>query len=116
MAQRVGSDDFRWVVVAINIQRRVGGNLAELLETVSETLREREMVRRQISSLSAEGRLSAAILTGLPFVIGGYLFLVNREYLSLLFERTIGQLFLAAAVLLMMIGVFWMRKLIDIDV
>lgn len=116
MAVRVGSADFRWVVVAINIQRRVGGNLAELLETVSETLREREMVRRQITSLSAEGRLSAAILTGLPFVIGGYLFLVNREYLSLLFERTIGQIFLAGAAVLMAVGIFWMRKLIDIDV
>ena len=116
MAERLGSEDFRWVVVAINIQRRVGGNLAELLDTVADTLREREMVRRQIKTLSAEGRLSAIILVAMPFVIAAYLFTVNREYLGILFERTMGQAMMAGAVLLMGVGIVWMRKLIDIDV
>lgn len=116
MAQRVGSEDFRWVVVAINTQRRVGGNLAELLDTVAETLREREMVRRQVKTLSAEGRLSAIILIAMPFVIALYLFVVNPGYLSILFQRTIGQLMMAGALALIAIGVYWMRKLIDIDV
>lgn len=116
MAERVGSEDFRWVVVAVNIQRRVGGNLAELLDTVADTLRERSMVRRQIKTLSAEGRLSAIILVAMPFVIALYLFMVNRGYLSLLFERTVGQIMMAGAVVLMGIGILWMRKLIDIDV
>lgn len=116
MAQRTGSEDFGWVVVAINIQRRVGGNLAELLDTVADTLRERQMVRRQIKTLSAEGRLSAIILVAMPFVIALYLFTVNRAYLSILFERTVGQIMMAGAVVLMILGVAWMRKLIDIDV
>lgn len=116
MAERIDSDDFRWVTVAINIQRRVGGNLAELLETVAETLREREMVRRQISALSAEGRLSAVILTLLPIVLGVYMFVVNPEYIGTLFEETIGQLMILGGVALMVVGVLWMRRLIDIDV
>ena len=116
MAERIDSDDFRWVTVAINIQRRVGGNLAELLETVAETLREREMVRRQISALSAEGRLSAVILTLLPIVLGIYMFVVNPDYIGTLFEETIGQLMMLGAAALMVVGVLWMRRLIDIDV
>lgn len=116
MAERLDSEDFRWVTVAINIQRRVGGNLAELLETVSETLREREMVRRQISVLSAEGRLSAVILTLLPFGLAGYLTIANPDYIGQLFESAVGQLMILAAVALMGVGVVWMRRLIDIDV
>ena len=60
------SEDFGWVVMAIRIQREVGGNLAEILHTVADTLREREYLRRQVKALSAEGRLSGYILTALP--------------------------------------------------
>lgn len=116
MAERIDSDDFRWVAVAINIQRRVGGNLADLLETVSNTLREREMVRRQIQVLSAEGRLSAVILTLLPLFLGLYMFVVSREYIGVMFERTIGWIMLGGAAALMVLGVLWMRKLVAIDV
>lgn len=116
MAERLDSDDFRWVVVAVNIQRRVGGNLAELLETVSETLREREQVRRQIDVLSAEGRLSAVILTILPFAIGGYLAIINPSYIGQLFSHSVGQIMLLGAAILMIAGVLWMRRLIAIDV
>jgi tight adherence protein B len=116
MAERVDSDDFRWVVVAMNIQRQVGGNLAELLETVAETLRGREQVRRQISSLSAEGKLSASILIALPFVILGYLLLVNPTYLAPLFTNTIGLMMVGGVTFLMLVGVIWIRRLIDIDV
>jgi tight adherence protein B len=66
VAERMSSKDFEWVVMAVRIQRQVGGNLSELLLTVSTTLREREFLRRQVRSLSAEGRLSAYILCGLP--------------------------------------------------
>lgn len=116
MAERLDSDDFRWVAVAINIQRRVGGNLAELLETVAATLREREMVRRQIQVLSAEGRLSAVILTLLPVFLAVYMFVVSRDYIGVLFERLVGFIMIGGAVALMVIGVLWMRKLINIDV
>lgn len=116
MADRIGSDDFRWVTVAINIQRRVGGNLAELLETVSETLRAREQVRRQIEVLSAEGRLSAVILVLLPIGLAGYLALTNPDYIGQLFDSTVGQMMVVGAVAFMTVGIVWMRRLIDIDV
>ncbi len=116
MAERVGSDDFRWVVVAMNIQRQVGGNLAELLETVAETLRGREQVRRQITTLSAEGRLSAIILFALPFGLLGYLLLVNPEYLAPLLANQIGLLMIGVALALMFVGWIWIRRLIKIEV
>ena len=116
MADRIDSEDFRWVTVAVNIQRRVGGNLAELLETVADTLREREMVRRTIASLSAEGRLSAVILTALPVVLALYMVVVNPTYIGTLFTETLGQLMMLGAVTLMVLGALWMRRLIDIDV
>jgi len=116
MAERVGGDDFRWVVLAINIQRQVGGNLAALLTTVSNTLREREMVRRQIKVLSAEGRLSAIILVALPFLLAGYISIVNPGYLQQLFHATVGKIMIVIGVVLMTIGIAWMRKIIKIDV
>ena len=69
VAERFESKDFAWVVMAINIQRRVGGNLAELLETVAGTIREREYMRRQVAALAAEGKLSAFVLGGLPAAV-----------------------------------------------
>jgi tight adherence protein B len=116
MAERVGGEDFRWVVLAINIQRQVGGNLAALLSTVANTLREREMVRRQIKVLSAEGRLSAIILVALPFLLAGYISIVNPGYLQTMFDETIGKIMVAGGIVLMGIGIVWMRKIIKIDV
>ena len=116
MAERVGGEDFRWVVLAINIQRQVGGNLAALLTTVANTLREREMVRRQIKVLSAEGRLSAYILIALPFVLAGYISVVNPGYINSLFEETVGKIMIAGGLGLMVVGTIWMRKIIKIDV
>jgi tight adherence protein B len=116
MAERVGGEDFRWVVLAINIQRQVGGNLAALLTTVANTLREREYVRRQIKVLSAEGRLSAVILVALPFLLAGYISVVNPGYLQQLTEVTIGKIMIVMGIVLMGIGIAWMRKIIKIDV
>lgn len=116
MADRTGSDDFRWVVLAINIQRQAGGNLADLLTTVAQTLRDREAVRRQIKTLSAEGRLSAIILGALPFVIAGYISVVNPGYLSGLFSSSTGKIMIVAALGLMGMGIAWIRKIIRIDV
>ena len=84
LAERVGSPDFMWAVLAVNIQREVGGNLAEILDTVADTLRERAMLRRQIKVLTAEGRLSAWVLGLLPFGIALYMFAVNPDYIGLL--------------------------------
>ncbi len=116
MAERIGTDDFRWVSVSISIQRRVGGNLAQLLETVAGTLRERAATRRQIKALSAEGKLSAIVLVALPFGLGLYLFLGNPDYLRPLWTTGVGQVMMAAAGVLMAFGVLWMKNMIEIDV
>jgi tight adherence protein B len=117
MAARLDSDDFRWVVLAINIQREVGGNLAQLLDTVAEVLREREMLRRQIKVLSAEGKLSAIILIALPIFLALYLVLTNPDYIgTLVTSGLFGWLLVGGASLLMLAGVMWIRKLIQIEV
>jgi tight adherence protein B len=116
LAERVGSPDFRWAVLAVNIQREVGGNLAEILDNVADTLRERAQMRRQVEVLTAEGRLSAWVLTALPVAIAVYMFITNPEYIGLLVTAKLGIIMLSAAVVLLVIGVFWMRKIVDIDV
>jgi tight adherence protein B len=116
MAERVGGEDFKWVVLAINIQRQVGGNLAQLLQTVADTLREREQVRRQIKVLSAEGKLSAYILVALPFVLFGYLSIINPDYIHQLTGETVGKIAMIGALILIGIGALWMRKVVTIDV
>jgi tight adherence protein B len=116
MALRIGSEDFKWAIVAVKIQREVGGNLAEILDTVAATLREREAVRGQVKALSAEGRLSMYLLCGLPFVVAIYMMLVNPEYLSLLWTTKMGLVMLAVGGSLMSLGIIWMRKVVRIDV
>ena len=116
LSERVGSGDFKWAVLAVNIQRELGGNLAEILDNVADTLRERAQMRRQVRVLTAEGRLSAWVLTLMPIAIAGYMFAVNPEYISLLFTTKMGLVMLIGAGLLLVAGVLWMRKIVDIDV
>lgn len=116
LADRVGSDDFKWAVLAVTVQREVGGNLAEVLDTVSETMRERDQIRRQVDVLSAEGRLSLYILAGLPIVIGLYLAVINPEYFGLLFTTRIGIVMLVTAICLEVLGVIWMKRVVKINV
>ncbi len=116
LSERVGSGDFKWAVLAVNIQREVGGNLAEILDNVADTLRERAQMRRQIRVLTAEGRLSAWVLTLMPLAIGAYMFIVNPEYIGLLFTTKLGLIMVFGASILLVAGVLWMRKIVDIDV
>ena len=97
LATRVGSADFRWAVLAVNIQREVGGNLAEILDSVADTLRERATMRRQIRVLTSEGRLSAWVLAVLPCAIAIYMFAVNPKYIMLLVTTKLGLIMLATA-------------------
>ncbi len=116
VAERMGSRDFTWVVMAVRIQREVGGNLAEVLTNVSNTMRERERVRRQVKVLSAEGRLSALILGGLPPMFALYLVLVRPTYIKPLYEDPIGILMLCVMGFLFLVGVFWLRKVVKVEV
>ena len=105
-----------WVVMAIRIQRQVGGNLAELLDTVAATMREREYMRRQVASLSAEGRLSAWVLGLLPPLFMLYLVITQRSYIAPLFSDPRGWFMLAFGGLWLGIGVFWMSRLVKVEV
>lgn len=110
VAERMESKDFSWVVMAIRIQRQVGGNLAELLSTVAETLRERAYLRRHVKALSAEGRLSTWILGGLPPLFLIYLTLSKPDYVHPMYTTPLGWLMLATMAVLLTVGIFWMSK------
>jgi tight adherence protein B len=116
MASRINSDDLKWAVIAINVQRQVGGNLAEVLDIVANTVRERAYIRRQVRVLSAEGRISVAILAAIPFILLLYLAIVRPEYVSLLFTRTAGLIMLAFGAALLGLGVWVMLRIVRIDV
>jgi tight adherence protein B len=116
MAERMDSEDFGWVIQAIEIHREVGGDLAEVLDTVSGTIRERDQIRRQIKALSAEGRLSAWVLLALPFGVGGFIFLTNRPYLAELVNGgLLGWVMVGTGAVLMTGGVVWLRKLVRLE-
>jgi tight adherence protein B len=115
-ATRMGSPDFDWAVMAVRIQREVGGNLAELLQTVAETMIARERLRREVRALTAEGRISAVILGILPIAIGGVMYSVNPDYIKTLFESTMGHVMLGGALVLALVGFYWMKKTIEIEV
>jgi tight adherence protein B len=94
----------------------VGGNLAEVLDIVANTVRERAYIHRQVKVLSAEGRISIGILASLPFGIFFYLVIVNPDYIGLLFTTTIGRILLIAGATLMGLGIFVMTRIVRIDV
>jgi tight adherence protein B len=116
MAKRTKSVDFEWTVMAIRLQRQVGGNLAEVLSTVSQTIRDRYALKRQIKALSAEGRLSSVILSVLPVLLFAGLLLLNPVFLRPLYTTTVGIMMMAGAAVLMIIGVFWLKKTTEIKV
>ncbi len=112
LADRVGGDDFRWVVQAIEIQRDVGGDLSEVLDTVASTIRDRTRIRRQVSALSAEGRMSAWVLMLLPFGLAGVMYVTNPAFLSPLFHSGPGYKLLAVGAALLVVGGLWLRRIV----
>jgi tight adherence protein B len=116
ISARMQSEDFSWAVMAIEIQREVGGNLAEVLQTVADTMRQRNRLRGEIKALTAEGRISAIILGALPFVLFAFLFATNRDYLDPLISRTVGIIAMAVGLVLMGAGWWWLKKIVDIEV
>jgi tight adherence protein B len=115
-AARMESPDFEWAVMAVGIQREVGGNLAELLDTVKETMTQRERLRGEIKSLTAEGKISAIVLAILPIGLGAFMWSVNKEYMQPLFHDSLGQIMLGGALVAALVGFFWMKKTIEIEV
>ena len=115
-ADRMDSIDLRWTVMAIRIQREVGGNLAEVLTNSVGTMRERAFLRRQVKALSAEGRLSAYILIALPIIVGAWFFYSNPTYMRPLYTTAPGLIMFVGAGVFIVVGALWMRKLINIEV
>jgi len=116
LADRMDSTNMRWTGMAINIQRQVGGNLAETMRNTAATLRDRESLKRHVNALSAEGKLSAYILIALPIGVFLYMLMVNRPYVELLWTTMIGIGMLIGGLISMAIGIFWMRKVVIVEV
>jgi tight adherence protein B len=113
-ARRMNSQDFVWVTQAIAINREVGGNLAEVLDGVSETIRERNAIRRQVKALAAEGKLSAIVLMALPFGVSGFLMISNPAYMAKFTQSLIGYALLVVGGVLLTIGGLWLRKTVQV--
>lgn len=115
-ADRMNSQDFRWVAEAVAVQRDTGGNLNEVLDKVGTTIRERNHILREVQTLSAEGRMSAVILMVLPIVVGLGMSVTNPGYMAPLFDGMTGIVVIAAAAILFCIGGLWMRVIVNVKV
>jgi tight adherence protein B len=113
MAERLGSQNFSFIVTAVNIQNQVGGSLAGLFDMVADTVRQRQQFARKIRSLTAMGRMSAYTLLGLPIFVAGALTLLNPAYMAPLYHTSTGQELIMVAVVMMLLGAAMLRKIIS---
>jgi len=116
LAERMDSKNLRWTAMAISIQRQVGGNLGETLRNTAATLRDRQALSRHVKALAAEGKLSAYILIAMPIGIFFYMTFANRPYVSLLWTTMIGLGMSVAGLISMAFGIFWMSKVVKVEV
>ena len=116
MVDRMNMVDVRIFVIAVLVQREVGGNLAEILENLAETIRSRFYIRRQLRVYTAQGRLSGWILALLPIVVGSVIFLMQPDYVMTLFVNMLGIVLLIVAGTLQILGIFWIRRIVDIEI
>jgi tight adherence protein B len=119
MLRRINSDDLDLVVTAINVQREVGGNLAEILDVISYTIRERVRIKGEINSLTAQGRATAWVISGLPIALMGILFVVNRPYMMEFFNpdtRACGIPLLVLGGLMISSGFYIVQQMVKIDI
>ena len=116
MDKRVGSPDFSLVVTAVLIQQQVGGDLAHILDTISDTIQDRIRMRREVRTLTAQGRMSGWVLAALPFALGAFISIVNPSYIEPLFTERIGQMAIGLAVVMVLIGFLVIQRIVDIDV
>lgn len=111
---RMKSEDFNWMAQAIEINREVGGDLAEVFDQVGETIRERTQIKGTVKALSAEGKLSAIILMALPVLLFILIGLANPKYMGSLTGHPVGWMMLGIAAVMMTIGGLWIRKISDL--
>ena len=116
MDKRVGSPDFSLVVTAVLIQQQVGGDLAHILDTISDTIQDRIRMRREVRTLTSQGRMSGWVLAILPFGLGALISVMNPSYMEPLFTERVGQIAIGVAVVMVLIGFFVIQRIVDIDV
>lgn len=116
LGERVQSKDIELIIMAVLIQRQIGGNLSEILDNISETIRSRIKIKGEIRILTAQGRISGLIISLMPVVLGVFLYTINPSYISLLFTNPLGMVMLASAVCMQGIGIFLIRRIIRIEV
>jgi tight adherence protein B len=116
VAERMESQDFEWAVLAISIQREVGGNLAEVLQTTAETMLQRNRLRREMHALTAEGRVSAIVLSALPIFLLGLIWAINPEYIEPLYKTTPGMVALGVAGVMIAVGIVWLQRIVTVEV
>jgi tight adherence protein B len=116
LAERITSDDLVMVISSINIHQQVGGNLAEVLDTVAETIRERVRIRREVDVLTAQQRISGYVLVALPIALGAVLLIINPEYEMRLFTPGPTLCIPIGAAAGIIVGYIIMRRIVDIDV
>jgi len=116
LLRRMPSDDLDLIITAVNIQREVGGNLAEILEVIGHTIRERIKLKGEVRVLTAQGRVTGYLISGLPIVLALFLFMVNREYMGRLFEdRLCGWPMIGIGLGMIGIGTAIIQKIVDIE-
>ena len=116
LGDRIDSTDLDMVLTAINIQRTVGGNLAEILDKVGSTMRERERIRGEIATLTAQQKMTGIVIGGLPVFMFAIFMVMNPGYMSLLLTETIGKAMLGAAIGLQLMGYFAMKRIMAIEI
>ena len=116
LADRINLVDVRILVTAILIQREVGGNLAEILDNLASVVRARFTIRRQIRVYTAQGRMTGYLLSALPIIIFSLLYMLNPQYMSILFTDPIGKILIVVAITMQLLGFLWIRKIIKIEI
>lgn len=116
MVKRIKSEDLDLMVTAIGVQQQVGGNLAEILDTIAFTIRERVRIKGEVNTLTAQGRMSGYLVAVLPIGIAFMINLISPSFMAPMFEQTIGKILLAVSAVMMLIGFFAIRKITDIKI
>jgi len=113
---RIKSNDLELLITAVMIQRQVGGNLAEVLDNISTTIRERIKIKGEIKTITAQGRMSGIVIAILPPALGFIIYLVNPQHIGLLFKSTLGFILVGASIMMELLGIYFIKKIVDIEI
>jgi tight adherence protein B len=113
---RINSEDLDLIITAINIQHEVGGNLAEILDTIAHTIRERVRIKGQIRSLTSSQRLSGTVISLLPFALAAFMFIFNQDYFKRMWEESCGWIMMGVGVVMIGLGYYVIQRIVDIEV